>query len=326
METLSPGIHHITAISSDPQGTLDFYSGLLGLRLVKKTVNYDDPGTYHLYFGDRRGSPGGILTFFPWGAGGGRGRRAAGQVSTIAFSIPAAAMDFWRARLSSFGLEIHGPVEGEHGVSIGFRDPDGLSLELVDAGSKPSSSSWDEAVPEDRAILGFHSVTLSVRKPEHTAEVLRSALGFRALQETADSYLMAAVGRGLGGLAQVVADRSEGFGRMGAGVVHHIAWRAVDDAAQARLRSQVVAAGMDATPVIDRSYFRSVYFREPGGILFEIATDPPGFSIDESPDSLGSRLALPPWLEDERSSLEEALTPLRAPRAERSLAGRETAR
>lgn len=313
MKNASAGIHHITAIAGDPQKTIDFYAGVLGLRLVKKTVNYDDPETYHFYFGDRTGSPGTILTFFPWTTSGLRGRAGSGQVTGIAFSVPGGALGFWRMRLEQFHVELTGQKESADDARISFHDPDGLALELVDKGDAQSTDAWEAQIPGKDAIRGFYSATLSVENAEITADFLGSVLGLRpGGQKDGRLFFSAEAGAegGRGSIAEIVNAPPERAGRMGVGVVHHIAWRARDDAEQRDLRAAIMATGRPATPVIDRLYFHSVYFHEPNGILFELATDPPGFARDEPAESLGSRLSLPPWLERLRPGLEKALPPV----------------
>jgi len=311
------GIHHITSIAGDPQKNLDFYAGVLGLRLVKKTVNFDDPETYHFYFGDAAGTPGTILTFFPWTNSGLRGRAGPGQVTRIAFSVPGGALGFWADRLQQLHVDVTGKKEQSDGERIAFQDPDGLALELVDDGSTPSASAWAGHLPAQDAIRGFHSATLMVGDAEGTARFLSSVLGFTQAGDGGGRLMFTVAAAGglgnagapgnAGALVEVIPVHSDDLGRMGVGAVHHIAWRARDHEHQLSLRNAVVATGSPATPVIDRIYFRSVYFHEPSGILFELATDPPGFAADEPPDSLGARLMLPPWLEKLRPALEKAL-------------------
>ncbi len=314
MKGASAGIHHITAIAGDPQKNLDFYVGVLGLRLVKKTVNYDDPETYHFYFGESGGAPGTILTFFPWTTSGLKGHPGDAQVTGIAFSVPSGALGFWKKRLELFHVELSGQKESRDVARIGFHDPDGLGLELVDSGDEPSEAAWPRRLPLHCAIRGFFSATLSVAKPETTAGFLSSVLGLRPAGDHGGPLWLSA-GDGVGAIAEVVNDPAKRPGRMGVGAVHHIAWRAQDDAEQRDMRSAVIATGRPVTPVIDRMYFHSVYFHEPNGILFEIATDPPGFTRDEAADSLGQRLKLPPWLERLRPALEKALPPVSAEHA-----------
>jgi glyoxalase family protein len=310
-----PGIHHVTAIASDPQENVDFYGGLLGLRLVKKTVNFDDPGSYHLYYGDGVGTPGTIMTFFAW-PGAPRGRQGTGQVGVTSFAVPGASLDWWRARLQEHGVEA-APGEvvfGEEGLA--FTDPDGIRLALVGAGDERSG--WaDGAVPGVHAIRGFHGVSVSVVRAEPTARLLVDTLGFEAVGEQGGRARYAAAGRGPASIVDVIEEAGRTHGQTAGGTVHHVAWRTPDDASQLEWRELVGQAGRDVTPVLDRNYFHSIYFREPGGVLFEIATDPPGFAVDESVERLGTGLKLPPWYESDRYEIERALPPLEAPRERR---------
>lgn len=313
------GIHHVTAIASDPQPNLDFYVGLLGLRFVKRTVNFDDPQTYHFYFGDEIGSPGSILTFFPW-PGARRGRHGAGQAAVTSFSVLPSAMGFWVERLVHFGVAFEGPVTRRPGGKeaeqvLSFKDHDGLMLEIVGHPSAESRPAWRGApgIPTQHVLHGFHAVTLWEDNRDATERLLLDVLGFRPLWEEGSTRRYEV---GAGGPGQRVDVRTVGgFGRGagGAGTVHHIAWRVADDEAQLALRAQLVAAGQQPTPVIDRQYFHSVYFREPGGVLFEIATDVPGFAIDEPSGRLGERLMLPPQFEAGRAQIEAALPPIHLP-------------
>ncbi len=313
------GIHHVTAIAGDPQQNVDFYAGVLGLRLVKLTVNFDDPGTYHLYYGDGLGSPGTIMTFFPW-PGAPRGIVGLGQVGVTAFSIPTGALDFWRQRLESHGITVQGTdVRFDEQVLV-FDDPDGLPLELV-GGGEDVRPGWERGpVPAEHAIGGFHSVALAERGPreasERTTSLLTQSMNVRLVAEQADR-LRYAMGDGRPGAIVDVLLTAAPRGQNAAGTVHHVAWRTPDDTHQTAWRERIAEAGVDVTPVRDRQYFRSIYFREPGGVLFEIATDPPGFATDESPEYLGERLMLPPWLESKRGVIERSLPPLRLPQVTR---------
>lgn len=306
------GIHHVSAIAGDPQRNLDFYSGLLGLRLVKRTVNFDDPQTYHLYYGDAVGTPGCIMTFFPW-PGARSGRQGAGQLAVTSFAIVPGAVGFWLDRLLRHGVAYQQPVKRGSGADaeqvISFRDHDGLMLELVAHASAEPRPSWGEApgIPREHAIHGFHGVTLWIDKPEATERVLVDTLGFRELREdgTTKRYTV-----GEGGPSRYVDVRTVGgfgVGAGGAGTVHHVAWAVDDDASELTMRDRVASSGLTATPVIDRSYFRSVYFREPGGVLYELATSGPGFAIDEPAERLGERLMLPSRLEANRAEIEAIL-------------------
>jgi len=307
------GIHHVTAISSDAHRNVDFYAGFLGLRLVKKTVNFDDPYTYHLYYGDELGRPGTIMTFFPW-EGIRRGQRGVGQVATVSFSVPQESLGFWLGRLSARNMRFE-RTERFGEPTLAFEDPDGLLLELVGHAGAKELVSWEGGpVEAAHAVRGFHSVTLWEDKVDGTAELLTKRLGYRKLVEENGVQRYAHDGEDPGALLDL--RHAEGFwpGALGAGTVHHVAFRAEDDRAQRELREHLVVDGLSPTPPIDRQYFRSVYFREPGGVLFEVATDPPGFTVDESPEDLGGALKLPPQYEGMREDLEAALPPLHLPR------------
>ena len=312
------GIHHVTAIASDPQRNLDFYVGFLGLRFVKRTVNFDDPHTYHFYFGDDAGRPGSIMTFFPWPRAL-RGRQGTGQVAVTAFATLPAALGFWIDRLLQHGVKYEGPKKraGSEQV-IAFKDPDGLLLEIVAHERAEGRPAWDGAagIAEDKAIRGFHSVTLWEQRGQDTERVLTDTLGFKQLREDNGTRRFAA---GDGAAGTIVDVRTVGgfvSGQTGAGTVHHVAFRAKDDRAELAIRSNVIQAGLQPTPVIDRNYFHSVYFREPGGVLFEIATDPPGFTVDEPLEHLGEQLKLPQQYEQFRSEIESVLPRIHLPTTE----------
>jgi len=308
------GIHHVTAMAGDPQKNLDFYAGALGLRLVKRTVNFDDPGTYHLYYGDETGRPGTILTFFPWPLAK-RGRRGTGQATVTAFSVPEGSLDWWRRRLEGLVAVEGGTVRRFDEEVLTLLDPDGLKLELVAHPGAAELPPWaDGPVDEARALRGFHSVTLRETRVGPTAGLLEE-MGFGAAGESGRRHRFAAEGDGPGVVVDVVVDPEGERGRISAGTVHHVAFRAADDADQVAWRERLVALGMEVTPVLDRQYFHSIYFREPGGVLFEVATDPPGFTLDEEVAELGDGLKLPPWLEAQRQRIEGALPPIEAPLA-----------
>ena len=308
------GLHHVTAIASDPQRNLDFYAGVLGLRFVKRTVNFDDPQTYHFYYGDDIGSPGSIMTFFPW-PGARRGRQGTGQVAVTSFTVLPTALGFWIERLLRHGVKYEGPTKRGSEQVIAFKDPDGLMLEIVAHAGAESRSAWGEApgISRDHAIHGFHGVTLWVGDGEPTEKILVDTLGFRPLREERGTRRFEV---GDGGPGTFVDVRSIGGfveGASGAGTVHHVAWSVADDESQLAVRERVVTAGLHPTPVIDRNYFHSVYFREPGGVLYEVATNPPGFAIDEPIERLGERLMLPPQYEANRAEIEAILPRIHLP-------------
>ena len=308
--TTSAGIHHVTAICSDPKRNVAFYTRGLGLRLVKKTVNFDDPHTWHLYYGDETGRPGTALTFFAWDQSS-PGRNGNGMATETAFVIPERSLGYWAHRLVAQDIA-HDALDKRFGESVlPLRDPDGMRLALVAVKDADQLPGWSNGeVPAEHAIRGFHGVTLMVDAGERTAQVLTGAFGFRADRREGNLARFRADG---GPLGQVVDVRTaEGFlaGRQGAGSVHHVAFRAADDAAQAQMAATLAAEGLHPTDQRDRCYFRSVYFKEPGGVLFEIATDKPGFTLDEPKETLGSAIKLPPWYESLRAEIVAALPPL----------------
>src|SRR5919112_5077810 len=294
------GLHHVTAIAGDPRRNLAFYTGTLGLRLVKKTVNFDDPGTYHFYFGDETGQPGTIVTFFPW-AHAAAGQVGVGQTSETSFRVPESAIGFWAHRLIERGVA-HGNVEKRFGRSVlPFQDPDGMRLALMGVAGAESEPAWTGTdVPAEHALRGLAGVTLLLDDPAPTAAILTDVLGF---EETAREGQVTRYGAdaALGTVVDLHGARGFLTGRTGRGSVHHIAFRAAEDAEQAAMAARLLEHhGLRATEQKDRNYFRSVYFREPGGVLFEIATDAPGFTADEPAESLGTALKLPPFLEPRR--------------------------
>ena len=283
------GIHHVTAIAGDAQQNVNFYSGVLGLRLIKKTVNFDDPTTYHLYYGDGIGRPGTILTFFPWPAAP-PGRAGSGQVVETALAIPEGALEYWRGRFGEFEV----PVE-DLGDELLFADPDGMRFSLVESGFLTEGYG---PVPGQFAISRIDHVILGTNEPLETLEVVQNIMGLDIVN----------------GPAQLTDD-PEGLepGILGPGAVHHVAFRVADDAVENQWRERLLDQGYAVTDVQDRNYFHSIYFREPGGILFEIATDNPGFAVDEAAEELGKKLMLPPWLEPRRSEIERALPTITVP-------------
>lgn len=301
------GIHHVTAYSGPAHRNLDFYTRVLGLRLVKRTVNFDDPGTYHLYYGDAAGRPGTILTFFPI-AHAAPGRAGIGETSETAFRVPAGSMGWWVHRFVERGVTHEAIVQVFGAPTLRFRDPDGMMLALVGGEADGEASAWDGGdVPAEHAIRGFHGVTLLLGEAGPTAAILTDVLGFAEAgrEGTAIRY---ASGAELGGFVTLRAVGEFLRGRPGAGSVHHVAFRAADDAAQTTMAARLTQAhGLAVTEQRDRNYFRSVYFREPGGVLFEIATDEPGFAVDEPAEALGTQLKLPAFLEPQRTRIEAVL-------------------
>lgn len=316
-------IHHVTAIAGDPQRNLDFYAGVLGLRLVKLTVNFDDPGSYHLYFGDETGAPGSILTFFPW-PDGQRGRQGTGQVGAISLAIPPASLGWWIERLVRHGIRYDGPARRFDEQVLAFADPDGLLLELVATPRVADVAPWpDGPVPAEHAVRGLHGVTVWEDGDQGSAEFLAGLMGLRRVGEEGNRLRFESAAAGVGTVVDL--RRVPGFwaGASGVGTVHHVAFRAPSDEAQLEHRARLVAAGVAVTPVVDRQYFHSVYFREPGGVLFEVATDPPGFTLDEPAAELGTSLKLPPMYEAMRDRIERTLPPVRLPHASHAVAGEE---
>ena len=317
MENNILGIHHVTAIAGNPQRNLDFYVGVLGMRLVKKTVNFDDPYTYHLYYGDEAGQPGTLLTFFPWSGERRRGRKGANQLSSFSFAIPVAGVDFWTQRLKASKVDFSGPINRFDERVITAVDHDGFQFELV-ASSRKKRLSWDNGViPPEFAVGGFHSVTISEREPNQTQKFFTDSMRFRCVAESGNRSRFEAGDGGSGSFIDLLSQTDAAPGSMGIGMIHHVAWRTPDDTTQLEVRENLVNAGLDVTPVIDRNYFHSIYFNEPGGVIFEVATDPPGFMIDEVKEMLGRGLMLPAQYEQYRSELEKILPPLYLPQVEK---------
>jgi glyoxalase family protein len=308
------GIHHVTAIAGDPQVNVDFYVGVLGLRLVKQTVNFDSPETYHLYYGDGVGSPGTILTFFSW-LGAPRGRLGTGQATATSFALPTDALAYWIDRLARHGIAVAGPSQRFDEQVLSFADPDALRLELVARDDLPAVVAWDDGpVPAAQALRGFRGVTLTEGRLAPTEALLTDVLGFQPVAKAGDRSRFRAAGAGPGSFVDVV-DSPTGYpGQIAVGSVHHVAWRTPDDATQLAWQTTLADERLQVSPVRDRQYFHSIYFREPGGILFEIATDPPGFATDETVSDLGSALRLPPWLETARDQITARLPSLRLAR------------
>ncbi len=302
------GIHHVTAMAGDPQRNVDFYAGILGLRLVKKTINFDAPDVYHFYYGNETGAPGTILTFFPY-AGIRRGRKGIGQLTITSFSVPANSLGYWMDRLKKFGLTPSQPQQRFEEQYIRFEDFDGLTLELVatDEDDRPPFSYGQ--VAEEHSIRGFYGVTLTEQALENTASLLTDTMQHKKIEEAGNTFRYSASGKP-GDFIDILvaADSQRGLG--GGGTVHHLAFSTNDDDTQLEIRSKIANRGLHVTPVLDRQYFHSIYFREPGGVLFEVATNPPGFLFDESKENLGQGLKLPPWEEPNRAVIEQGLTPI----------------
>lgn len=318
-----PGLHHVTAIAGDPQRNVDFYTGVLGLRLVRQTVNFDDPGTYHLYYSDREGTPGTILTFFCW-PGAERGRLGGGQFAAIGLAIPATSLGYWMERLVARGVPYELPVRRFETPVVTLKDPDGLTLELVATPGAAESTDWSGGgVSAEHAIRRIQHVSLWERDAEQTQAFLTEQLGFGL---AGDEEVRRRYATGLPGAAQIELVRASGFwtGVVGVGSIHHVAWRIPHHMTIDAWRETLLASGLAVTPVRDRLYFRSVYFNEPGGALLECATDAPGFAVDEPVDRLGERLMLPPWLEADRGWLERDLPPLSVPVGDSGQQGRSS--
>ena len=308
---MASGIHHVTSIASSARRNLDFYTRALGLRLVKKTVNFDDPGSYHFYYGDAAGHPGTILTFFPW-EGAQPGRLGIGEAQETVFSIPESSIGYWTQRLIEKGVAHDRPASRFGETALAFKDADGTRLALTGVKGLEAKPAWSAGgVPAEHAIRGFHSVSLMLAETGPTAAILTDVFGFVARGAEGSTQRYQAPGAEFGGIVDLRTAGEFLPARQGAGSVHHVAFRAADDAAQASMAQKLVQDHhLRPTEQKDRNYFRSVYFREPGRVLFEIATDPPGFAIDEAPDSLGAALKLPPFLEGRRTAIEAALPKL----------------
>jgi len=304
------GIHHVTAISGEAQENFDFYTGVLGLRLVKRSVNQDVPDTYHLFYADAEGHPGTDLTFFPWPQMP-PGRKGAGFTVEVGLAVPEDSLDFWAERLETHGVDWEAPETRFGEQVLRLRDPHGLELSMTGTSKPRETAPWPESpIPERHQIRGFHTVRLWERNLATSARFLRDALGYEPVAEEGGWHRFGVDGGGSGKWIEIRELPGERLGSWGTGAVHHVAFRVTGDEEQAELWQRVQAAGASPTPVIDRFWFRSVYFKEPGGALFEIATDGPGFTVDEDQAHLGEQLILPPWLESYRRDIEAALPPL----------------
>lgn len=303
------GLHHITAIADNAKRNADFYTRVLGLRFVKKTVNFDDPGTYHFYFGDERGTPGTIITFFPW-EGIGRGVNGAGMATHTSYAVPLGSFDFWRDRLAKNGIDAKDADIFSEKVLF-FNDPDGMQLQLVVPNKEDNRKPWvTNEINEKFAIRGFHSVALTLRNADATAKVLTDVLGYKQVEKENNRYRFEIDVVDTANIVDIIEDPAAPKGRNAAGTNHHIAFRVKDNKVLMEFRKKVLGAGMQITPKIDRDYFYSLYFREPGGVLFELATDNPGFTVDEPLDNLGSSLKLPKQYEGRRREIESVLPSL----------------
>lgn len=304
------GIHHITAIAGNAKRNYDFYTRILGLRLIKKTVNFDDPHTYHFYYGDEQGTPGSILTFFPW-EGIQAGRRGTKQVTEIGYSVPEGSLEFWQNR-----FEQHNVIYNKPAVKFGeryltFLDPDGLKFELTEAREKDTRPQWETSeVDKANAVHGFHHVTITTNKMEGTAEVLTQVFGYKLAETEVNRFRFITDAVEHAAIVDLVEAPGEVIGHVAGGSVHHVAFRVKDEASLMHFRNKIVEMGLNITEKIDRNYFYSLYFREPGGVLFELATDNPGFTVDEPLEELGSNLKLPVQYEGIREEIEGILPKL----------------
>jgi glyoxalase family protein len=305
------GLHHVTATVDDAQDDLDFCAGALGLRLVKKTVNFDNRHVYHFYYGDERGTPGTIWTTFPYkGHGVPVGKKGTGQIIATSFSVPAGSLTFWRSRLEDRGIAVNDVEERFGDATIACADPSGLEFELI-ANKDDQRTPWlAENMDADAAILGLHSVTMNVRAAAPTVEFMSDVLGFQVIERSGQRTRMGIARGGPGKTIDVVEAPKAGHAANGLGTVHHVAMAIGTGEEQRRVREQLLAVGCRVTEVLDRCYFTSIYFREPGGVLFEIATVSPGFLVDETSSELGTSLKLPPWEEGHRATIEAGLPPV----------------
>jgi glyoxalase family protein len=309
------GLHHVTAIAGPAQQNLDFYSGVLGMRLVKKSVNQDDPGTYHLFYADAEGHPGTDLTFFPWSQLA-PSRDGHGLSTEVSLAVPPGSLEFWETRLERYGVALARVETRFGGRVLPLTDPHGLRVALVETGdalTRPFTPWDDSPVPAERQIRGLEGARLKERDLEPTTRFLTGVLGFTHIASE-DGWHRFSVGHGRSGTyVDLQAAPDSRRGSWGVGSIHHLAWRVDDAGHQLELRDTIERAGRRPTPVIDRFWFESVYFLEPGGVLFELATDGPGFSVDEDPKHLGESLVLPPWLQPQRAAIESMLPPLHEP-------------
>jgi glyoxalase family protein len=308
MENKILGIHHITAIAGGAKRNFNFYSKILGLRFIKKTVNFDDPGTYHFYFGDEKGNAGTILTFFPFGEGIQQGRKGSGMATEIGYSVPEGSLEFWIKR-----FERHNVIYNKPAVKFGekyltFLDPDGLKLELIESKTTDDRKAWEtEDIKIDVATKGFHNITLTLNNIKATAAILTDVFGYKLIDQEKNRYRFATPAVENAAIVDLVELPNERGGHVANGSVHHVAFRVKNDEILMHFREVIDTLGLGVTTQIDRHYFHSLYFREPGGVLFEIATENPGFTIDETLENLGTALKLPPKYETSREEIESIL-------------------
>lgn len=311
MEKSINGIHHITVMASDPQNNYDFYTQTLGMRFIKKTVNFDAPDVYHLYYGDEKGSPGTILTFFPF-PDARRGKRGTGEINIVSFSVPSNSLQYWMNRLAERAINFNGPKNKFGHEYISLLDPDGMKIEIVADTNADSIEGWFNGdVPAEHSIRKFFSSTFYLSDAKPTEKLLTQVMGAKLIASEGNVRRYTLGEKESLVFVDIIEDASIPRGISGAGTVHHIAWRTANDEEQLNWRAKVSEYGLYPTEVVDRDYFHSIYFREPGGILFEIATDPPGFMIDESFENLGTELKLPAWHEPKRKLIEQILVPLK---------------
>jgi glyoxalase family protein len=306
MQPLINGLHHITALASSPQSNYDFYVKFLGLRFIKKTINFDAPNVYHLYYGDEGGTPGTIMTFFPYGNIS-RGRKGGGQMTYTSFSIPVNSISFWIDRLTHFQISFAGPYKRFDETYLRFEDYDGTGVELVTTQNDNRTGWSGDWVADEFAIRGFHTVTLNEFDIDKTVKLLTETMQYKLIAEDTERFRFGVNSDISGNFIDVVFANKDIRPLQGAGSVHHVAFATESPETQLAIREDVLSGGYNPTQIIDRQYFESIYFREPGGVLFEIATNPPGFTVDEPLESLGTKLQLPPWYEGQRQAIENIL-------------------
>lgn len=311
MENAIKGIHHITVLASDPQANYDFYTQTLGMRFIKKTVNFDAPDVYHLYYGDEKGTPGTILTFFPF-PDARRGKRGSSEITVLSFSIPTTSLQYWIERFAQLAIDFDGPSKKFGYEYIGLLDPDGMKIEIVADPSADKINGWNNGdVPAEHSIRKFFGATFYLNDSGKTEKLLTDIMGAKSISSEGNIKRYSFGENGSEAFVDIIEDKNSRRGISGAGTVHHIAWRTLDDAEQNNWRNKIIEFGLYPTEMVDRNYFHSIYFREPGGILFEIATDGPGFTVDENFESLGTELKLPAWHEPKRKLIEQILIPLK---------------